>query len=302
MSDDLLRDLFDIGTEDITHTERTKVLKAPFGWPGGKSQSIHYLLEEIKPRLNGKWVEVFGGSGILSWNVPQQEIMVFNDAYSGVVDFYRCLQDPITMRKCQAHINGLMPPLSREQWMIARAQWCTSSVDYVRAALWYYMVKNSVIQKGKSFARGTNSFMPINIPAGLDTFAAIHNRLQRFQLENLDFRTCIQDYDSANAVFYCDPPYINTDGGLYPGKWGRENLRDLLRLIDQGKGTFLLSGYYDEEIVNSVDWTSSFQWTVGMTAEAQAWTVENKKAGCDNPGKDRTATEYLWIKENELAY
>ena len=190
----------------------------------------------------------------------------------------------------------MMPPLGREQWIRARAEWCTETDELIRAAKWYYMIKCSVIQKGASFARGTNSKPPINIPGGIKCFEEVHWILRRFQLENLDFRTCLKDYASPNAVFYCDPPYVGTDSGIYKNKFNQSDLKDLLELIHSLPGTFVLSGY-ENEFIDKYEWNKKITWEVPIQAEVRAFSKENNKMDKENVQETDYATEVIWVKE-----
>lgn len=298
MSDDFLNDLFDLGSNDDLkdQTRSRRFQKAPFGWVGGKAKSLEHLMPEILDRLQGKWVDVFGGSGIVSLNVPDVKLMVFNDAYSAIVDFYRVLQSE-KFDDLKSYMSECMHPLSREEWIRCRATWCDEHDPVKRAAKWLYMIKNSVIGKGQSFGRATNSSPPIKIPQSLELFQSFHWKLRNFQLENLDFRTCIRDYDSHDAVIYCDPPYVGTDPGIYEHKFKESDLRDLLRLIEHGHGCYLLSGY-DSPLIDSMDfWDHRYSWKVRLHSEAQAYTEENYKSDKENVQIVGLAEEVLWIKE-----
>lgn len=296
INNDLFSDLLDIGHEDLVHTDRTKIVKAAFGWTGGKFNSLKYLLPGIDKRLTTKWIDVFGGSGIVSWNVKEVQLMVFNDAYSGVVDFYKILQSD-RYEELVEYMLKLTPPYSREEWISARANWCDETDTLVRAAKWYYMVNFSTIAKGQSFGRVTNSKISLRYPDS-SVFRNLHWKLRKFILENLDFKVCIKDYASVDAVLYYDPPYINTDGGIYKHKFTKDDMNDLLRLIDSQPGTHILSGYPNEMIDDACNWTKRLEWDVRIHAEVKAYREENNKKDKVNVQSVGLATEVLWLKEN----
>ncbi len=91
MSDeaDLFDDLFDMdGTADDVN--RSDVQRAPYGYVGAKFKSIPYLMKHLPYKF--KWVDHFGGSGVVTLNREQSKLEVFNDRYSGVTCFYQCIQ------------------------------------------------------------------------------------------------------------------------------------------------------------------------------------------------------------------
>jgi len=64
-------------------------------------------------------------------------------------------------------------------------------------------------------------------------------RLDGVFIEHLDFADCISRYDRPHALFYCDPPYLETAGYGSPFDLARHRqLADLLKKI---KGQFMLS-------------------------------------------------------------
>lgn len=77
----------------------------------------------------------------------------------------------------------------------------------------------------------------------IDDLGLIHQRLQRVVIEHKDFADLIRVYDRPDALFYCDPPYMGSEGH-YEEKFAQADhvrLRDTLKGI---KGLFILS--YDD--------------------------------------------------------
>ena len=293
---DFLDALFSLGSDDTTAKKRTTYAKSPIPWVGGKKFSLDYIIPEVEKRLHDKWVEVFGGSGVVSWNVPDTEIMIYNDRYSGVVDFYRTLQNPEMIDKLLDRLDNYTHPHSREEWIRARAGWEDTEDPIARAAQWFYMIKNSVIGKGHSFGRSTHTRPPISIPSSLDIFKPIHYKLKKFTLENLDWRVCLDDFDAQYGVFYLDPPYVSTTAGVYVQGFSQSDLVQMLHKISTMKGTVLLS-HYENETIDACDfWDEKISWQVRMGADVLAYTESNHKEQ-RNKG-DIAARECLWIKES----
>lgn len=292
----LLDDLFDLGSEDIYTTERTSFDKAPFGWTGGKFESLRFIIPEIRKFLTRKWIDVFGGSGVVSWNVPDCDLMVYNDRYSGVVDFYRVLQNKKLMPELLFRLDTLTPPQSREEWLVARATWCNEIDPVERAAKWFYMTRLSVIGKGQSYARQTNAPAVTKFTPALNLFWPLHAKLQKFNLENLDWRVCIKDFDSPDAVFYLDPPYVSSDQGIYENKFTNDDLQRMLDLIANCKGTVFLSHYENAAIDSCTFWEEKLKWKVHMRGDVKAFTAENNRE--EKRDVNNIATECLWIKKH----
>jgi DNA adenine methylase len=71
-------------------------------------------------------------------------------------------------------------------------------------------------------------------------------RLLRVQIENDDAAEVIKRYDSADTLFYCDPPYPHSSRGdknAYRFEMTDENHISLAKLLNNVKGKVALSGY-----------------------------------------------------------
>lgn len=287
-SDDLFNDLFDMDDEDHD-VDRSDVQRAPYGYVGGKSESIPFLMKHLPHRY--KWVDHFGGSGVVTINRPPSKLEVFNDRYSGVTCFYRCLQRKETMEALVARLE--LGCHSREEFLHSRDTWLVETDTVERAAKWFYMMRTSVISKGHCFARSTNSLAPITIPNALKLFLPVHLRFRDIIVENLDFEQCLKDFDSEDTVHYFDPPYFGTDAGIYNDAWTEDDLKRLLRAIGNAKGFCALSHYAHPLIEAQPYWTNKHTWQVNVTTRV----ISEVNTHVGNYSTYDTATECLYIKE-----
>jgi len=77
----------------------------------------------------------------------------------------------------------------------------------------------------------------------IDTLKAACDRIRRYvQVDNIDALAFIKRWDRPETLFYCDPPYINTDCGHYKG-YTQDDYQALLEVLQGIKGKFILSGY-----------------------------------------------------------
>lgn len=279
------------GLEANDPVDKVKILRAPFGYPGGKSR----IVEQIIPLLptTGRYIEVFGGSAAVLLGKPKSTFEVYNDRYGGVVAFYRCLQNPHKMDKLIERLEYTIH--AREEWHQCKTTWQDHLVDDVeRAARWYYMMRYSFAGKGGCFGRSTSdkSILSGKIQQSLECFPAVHERMKRVQIENLDWRQCMADYDHPDTVFYLDPPYLECSDNTYKAMGGPDSLTvdmhsELIDMVFKCKGFVALSGY-DSKLYNGYDWDSVHEWDVyismtGMTTEREA--------------ERGTRKEVLYIKE-----
>jgi DNA adenine methylase len=73
------------------------------------------------------------------------------------------------------------------------------------------------------------------------------DRLQRVSIENMDGLTLIKKYDSPQALFYIDPPYLqstrNSSGKNYRFEFGVSEHVALSGLLHGMQGKAVISGY-----------------------------------------------------------
>lgn len=269
---------------DDTTEERSSIVRSPFPYLGSKERAIrnHKFLEHLP--YGDTWVEAFGGSGVVTLNRRKSKLEVFNDRHSGIVSFYRCIRDK---DKCEQLIHRLeLTVHSREEFQWCRDTWEHDPIDDVeRAARWYYIVNYSFVSKGVAFGRSTKPLVKFagKFKDKLDNFHALHDRFERVQIENLDWRTVLKDYDSPETVFYLDPPYF--DKNCYQYNMTKIEHVELCTKIFECEGFVALSGYANE-IYDTFTWDAKHSWHQRVTATTKA----NDSIGIQD------AEECLWIK------
>ncbi len=90
-------------------------------------------------------------------------------------------------------------------------------------------------------------------------FARIATRLLRVQIENRPAVEVIKLYDSADTLFYCDPPYVHVtrgDDNAYGFEMSDEDHRTLATALRDCNGRVAISGYRCD-LMDSLyeDWT-----------------------------------------------
>lgn len=277
--------------ESLEPKERETYIRAPFGWPGGKWQSLKYLLPII-PK-GGTLHDGCGGSGIVTINAEGYDLKIFNDRHAGVVAFYRCLRDWDKQQKLVDRLSFSLH--SREEFLWAHDSWENCTDDVERAARWYYMLRTSFAHLGRNFGRSTSGANPISrkLHNALDDFPKFHAIFKHVQIENLDVVQSIRDYDSPSTKHYIDPDYIGCDPGIYKHKVQQ---REMLDALAECKGFVALSGY-DNELYNSYKWDDIRQWDVSVSMTSQAF-IDRLHDKRDVMGRDRRAVETLWIRSS----
>lgn len=275
-----------------SHKVRSKIaMPGAMKYPGGKTDSLGFLLP-LLPYRSG-WVEVFAGSAVVTLNRKPSAMECINDRYGAVVHFYRTLRE-----KPQALMNRLeLMVHSREEWEHCLATWEEVEDPLEIAARWYYMLHYSFLGQCRSFARVTGPASPVagTLSRRLEAFPKIHQRLARVQIENLDWRAMLEDFDHPDSVLYLDPPYLNADTSSYKHQMSEKDHIEMLEKIMSMKGFVALSGYPNAIYADAQwQWTQVHTWSRRDRANGQATSVYNNRSVV-TAREERT--EVLWIRD-----
>ncbi len=254
--------------------EHKTIIKAPFGWLGGKAFMCDQI-NEIMP-LRKIYVEPFGGSGITLLKRRQSDIEVFNDRNSGITDFYLTIQDDP-----QYIIDGINDMIySKELFYYYKNNWQTITDRKQRALIWYYVIRTSWGGKGLYFGLEKTKNVTNRLYTNLKYFAEINKRLRNVIIENHDYKSLLKYYDSPDTVFYLDPPYTGCDNHYEY----QINHTEFLELVFSLSGYVLVSNFESTEYL-ACDWNETI-----MVKQRYSMHKEGKN------NNDRV--EMLYIKES----
>lgn len=279
----------DEGEEDF----REDYKRMPFSYPGSKSESLKEILPRL-PYLN-TFVDVFGGSGVVTLNRRASNLDVFNDRFSGVTAFFRVVRDAAKRQQLVERIA--LSPHGREEFIWSKQTWKDHDDDLERAARWYVSVQSSFAGRGLYFGRVVKGKgnMWRKIQENLDLFEDIAQRFLTIQIENLDWRHCLSDYDTPLTVYYLDPPYFGHN--IYEFGMSKADHLEMCERIFKCHGFVALSGY-DTEIYKNFPWDSIHSWSVSdkmtpMTTETVT-SIVHANAHVNRGMQE----EWLFIKES----
>jgi len=286
-----LSDLDDLCGDNPTDDKYTdRIIRAPFSFHGSKHRSIPHIIPHL-PYLD-VWVDVFGGSGIVTLNrEPSKKLDVYNDRWSGVTTFFRCIRDPVKRKQMIDQIS--LMPHSKEDFYDCKQTWMKQSTDVERAVSWYYMLQTSYGSVCRNWGYGVTSNFGEKFKKTLALFPEIGHKFLNIQIENDDFRVMLDRYDSYQTVFYCDPPYFDSQQpGSYLHKMSENDHMDLLERIHNMNGFIAVSNYRNS-LYDSYPWDNIIEWEItGSNHGAQ--TDTNHRRGANISVK---RSEALYIKE-----
>lgn len=225
-----------------------------FNYFGGKNSTKlqNFILSKLRLIDVFHLAEPFSGSAAVALNFKQARIRTINDINSEVYTFFKVLREKPEQLIYQLELT----PYSREEYNHGSPSIeIYSDVEKARrfflrtcqsfgnsGALkiynsWSYTIRDSRYGCSQSTARFLNKV------AGLKD---VVNEMRYMQIENIDFKKFILKYDSAQTVFYVDPPYVHETRSMhqkYTDEMTEGDHKDLANLLLNIKGKFLLSGY-----------------------------------------------------------
>jgi DNA adenine methylase len=203
-------------------------------WIGGKRRLADTLLSRFPQ--HDCYVEVFAGGAALFFMRPPAKVEVVNDVNGDLVNLYRVVQH---------HLEEFVRQF---KWALSSRQvfkWTQETppqilTDIQRAARFFYLQQQAFGGKVDGQSWGTATTQPaVNLLRLEENLSAAHLRLDGVYVENLSWEACIDRYDRPHTLFYCDPPYWQTEG--YGVEFGWEHYERLAAKMATVKGKVIVS-------------------------------------------------------------
>lgn len=274
---------------------------------GGKSK-IGKWITPFYPTDMETYVETFGGMFWCFYNMdlekyPNLKTVVYNDFNPLNYNLFKCLENPTELLKavnsipCQEKGVDNTPELYKIlfgnfQQSLFSGELVIKSPDYMVAAQYAYILtqvfsgskpeSSSFIDlKGKYKSKYLTFRDKLANPKWVEKFLKIT------KVENLDFETVIQKYDSESTYFYLDPPYWKTENYYSNHDFDRGDHERLARTLHQVKGKFSLS-YYEFDLLREWFPQPQYRWESKEFVKAAA----AKKGKTQNKGTELLILNY----------
>jgi DNA adenine methylase len=223
-----------------------KRLKTPISYYGGKQKLASLIIslfpENFKQNFD-LYGEPFFGGGAVFFQKDPSEIEVINDVNHDLINFFTVLQTDFEGLKQEIMGTFHNRELHRRAQVILNNP---DMFDRVKRAWAIWVLSSQSFSSKLNGSWGyevTKNQMPKKIASKKAQLTTEYSeRLKNVQIESTDALRIIKSRDSQRAFFYCDPPYYNSDCGHYNG-YSLEDFKNLLMVLSQLKGKFLLSSY-----------------------------------------------------------
>ena len=213
----------------------------PITYYGGKQRLSATIIERMPE--HGLYAEPFVGGGAVFFNKTKSAVEVLNDTNRELINFYKVVQQDFVSLEREISISLHSRDLHRKAQVINSYPDMFNEIK--RAwAIWVLSIQGFAGKLdstwGYDIKKRTTSTKIMNKRNAFSEELAI--RLQDVQIECTDALNIIRSRDRDSSLFYCDPPYFNSNCGHYDG-YTIEDFEMLLNVLAGIKGKFLLSSY-----------------------------------------------------------
>lgn len=235
------------------------MLRTPISYYGGK-QKLAATIVKMLP-AHKLYCEPFIGGAAVLFAKPQSLVEVINDTNAELINFYKVCKNRFHELQSLVRVTLHSRELHDDAWVIYNKP---QLFDEVRRAWAVWVLSkqsfSAALDGSWGFDKSDNT-TSVKINNKKEPFTEdLAIRLQTVQVECADALYIIKSRDTSDSLFYCDPPYFNSDCGQYDG-YSKEDFEQLLKTLSEIKGTFLLSSYPSDILKQFVKANGWHQWS-----------------------------------------
>lgn len=225
---------------------------------GGKWRIANWVISHMP--AHRVYVEPFCGAASILMRKPRVPAEVINDLNGRLINVFRVLRDPKQSKELMHAVK--YTPYSRSEYIQARVPSDESVEDARRMIILGQQGFGSTGPCGGKLAGWRSDVKKDRDHSSADNWANVYNqieiwanRLRSVFIENSPAIDILKRWDSTEALFYVDPPYVAStrqgsgDRG-YAHELTNQDHVDLAKQLHEVKGMVMLSGYncdlYDE--------------------------------------------------------
>ena len=222
-----------------------------FPYCGGKYFQLKWLLSLLPSCKH--FVEPFCGAATVALNYNQSTITTINDINGDVINFFKVLREQPEELVAQLELT----PYSKAEYKLSKVA-TTNSLE--RARRFYvrvYQGFGSIMREtsGWGYAVATDhSMLTQKWIKKINNMSPLITRLKNIQIDNSPATENIKRFDTADTLFYCDPPYVLTsrvESKVFNDyEMSDDEHKELASVLHNVKGRVAISGHrcelYDE--------------------------------------------------------
>lgn len=233
--------------------KKVKVIIPPIKSQGIKTKLVPWIMALV-PKVKGKWIEPFLGTGVVAFNSGHTEA-ILNDTNPHIINFYTSIQKgeitPAIVRKYLEEEGEKLRNAEEDGYAYYRYIRNRFNKDYdpldflflSRAGFNGMMRFNKNGSWNIPFCQKPDRFSPAYITKIVNQVRYASEIIQDcWQFLNIEFDEVIS-MASENDIIYCDPPYIGRYVDYYNG-WNEVPEERLFKALSKTKSRFILSTWH----------------------------------------------------------
>lgn len=256
--------------------------RAILRYPGAKWRIADFILRHMPQHHS--YLEPFFGSGAVLFRKQPSAIETVNDINGDIVNLFRVVQEQADV--LADYVAGI--PYARQVYEVSLHGNPTSS-DVKRAARFLILAwqsygsradgkncgwKKDVVGREAAYAVRCWNHLP-------GWIVAAQERLKQVQIEHKDALQLIRQFNHPKVLIYCDPPYVLSTRSCkhsYRNEMDDAAHEELLDLLNQHRGSVMLSGYanelYDKKLQGWARYDVDMVITSGAKRQESLWVKE----------------------------
>jgi DNA adenine methylase len=236
-----------------------KVVVPPIKSQGIKTKLVPWI-QEVAPKVSGRWIEPFLGTGVVAFNSGYKKA-ILNDTNPHIINFYKSVQEKsITVNAMRQYLENEGKLLREadnngyEHYLTVRTRFNDggySPFDFIflsRAGFNGMMRFGSKGNWNIPFCKKPNRFAQAYITKIVNQLSVVAQIVQPepdWQFFNQSFSDIIP-LATEDDIIYCDPPYFGRHVDYYNG-WTEKDEENLFHLLSETKAKFVLSTWHHND-------------------------------------------------------
>lgn len=239
--------------------KKIKIIVPPIKSQGIKTKLVTWI-NELAPKVSGKWIEPFLGTGVVAFNSGYKQA-ILNDTNPHIINFYKGVQQkkitPLLMKQYLEKEGKILSNADNEgyeHYLKVRSRFNNgefSPYDFIflsRAGF------NGMMRFGRKgnwnipFCKKPHRFSQSYVTKITNQVTSVSQVIQpepNWIFHNKSFSEIIP-LAKANDFIYCDPPYYGRHVDYF-NSWKAEDEELLFNLLSKTKAKFILSTWHHND-------------------------------------------------------
>ena len=232
-------------------------MKTPISYYGGKQSILKHILPLIPEHT--LYTEAFCGGCSVLFAIPPCDCEVINDVNAELINFYKIAKERYP------ELKTLIDSTLHSREIHAHAKHINAHPEFFNPverawAVWVCSKLGFASMLDGTFGYDRQGTTTKKLRNAKDDFTeTLCGRLDHVTIECENGINMLKRYDCEGAFHFVDPPYVGTDCAHYNGTFNEQDFEELLEVLSNCKGKFMLTMFPHPRIREYAD---RFGWKI----------------------------------------